>query len=215
MKNLKSKYEQFSIEPSEKSWERLEQKLDKKPIAIFPILWKSVAVILLVLGLSVLWKQEEKEQGQVLAQQSYPKTETQKETPSLLNKGEEIVSQQQIIEKQNPILEKKPLILAERKERNGANHQEKIGTETNEKEPEPIEKLNIVQIEKMAELPQIPHNEKYITAEELLFGVEVQRIKSEQEKSKKRLGKINLPEVDVEPSRMEVLGIKIYEKSEE
>lgn len=197
MKNLKSKYEQFSMTPSENSWEKLEQKLDKKPTAIFPILWKSVAVVLLVLGVSILWNQEEKEKKEILAEQVFPKIENEPQVKK---------------ESHLPMVESLQL---ERKEHIAVKKQEKTSEKLTEKTAEKIENANVIKVEKNIETPQIAQNEKYTTAEELLFGVEVQRISNEQGKTTKKIGKINLPEIDVEPNRVEVLGIRIYEKSAE
>lgn len=212
MKNLKSKYEQFSMTPSENSWEKLEQKLDKKPTAIFPILWKSVAVVLLVLGLSILWNQEEKYTKEILAEQVFPKIEN--EARVLAKVKEEKIENEPQVKKEShlPIVESLQL---ERKEHIAVKKQEKTSEKLTEKTAEKIENANVIKVEKNIETPQIAQNEKYTTAEELLFGVEVQRISNEQGKTTKKIGKINLPEIDVEPNRVEVLGIKIYEKSAE
>lgn len=203
MKKLKNKYEEWSIKPNERAWEQIEQKLDKKRKTFFPMLWRcAAAVVLFVIGLSVFWFNDDRREEVV----GHPmiKTEQKVEKPTsevvLMNPNISKAKQKEIIiapaEHKAMNIEKKtlsPVI--------------KQGETLINPVPEPIGKVK--------DSPKIARKVEYTTADDLLFGAEAQRLHNEQGKSKSRMGKITLPQSNIKPQSIEILGIKIYESKTE
>lgn len=203
MKKLKNKYEEWSIKPNERAWEQIEQKLDKKRKTFFPVFWKSAAaVVLFVIGLSVFWFNDDRREE--VAGHPMIKTEQKVEKPTsevvLMNPNISKAKQKEIIiapaEHKAMNIEKKtlsPVI--------------KQGETLINPVPEPIGKVK--------DSPKIARKVEYTTADDLLFGAEAQRLHNEQGKSKSRMGKITLPQSNIKPQSIEILGIKIYESKTE
>lgn len=189
MKKLKNKYEELSIKPNERAWEKIEQKLDKKPM---PVLWKGVAAVLLIMmSLSIFLMKDNERQKWV-----------QKSPPKLIEKkklAEQKVAEKYKIEEEH--LEEDPV----KKEYEIISYR---GPASYSVPPPHCEFRMNVERDTAEMVPKT----QYTTAEDLLFGVEAQRLHTEP-KSKTKMGSIDLPTIsEIEPHKVEILGVKIYEK---
>lgn len=203
MKKLKNKYEELSIKPDERAWEQIEKKLDKKRKIFFPMLWRcAAAVVLFVVGLSVFWFNDDKKEK--VEEHLVIKSEQKVEKPS---------SEADLIAPNINKIKEKAIIMSPT-EHKAINVEKKIlppviqqGETMINPIPEPIGKVK--------DSPKIAKKVEYTTADDLLFGAEAQRLHNEQGKSKSRMGKITLPQSNIKPQSIEILGIKIYESKTE
>ncbi len=223
MQNLKSKYEQQEMKVSDGLWDRLEAKLDqvpvkeKKPKVMW---WRFVAVIILIVsfnGVSWMTDIENKVKNyQVLKFPSRVENQilTAKEQAFYDQQFKTPTPKKNNIDK-NPNLKIENLKIAENLRTE--NHKNNIQTSEKElsikKEEPPIvtkpeEQLAQFGIQKPKE------KVKYVSSSDLLFGVEIDKAKSETPKS--AMG-INTPKIKSEsdfpnPKRIKLFGITLYDK---
>lgn len=229
MQNLKSKYDQKKMRVSDGLWDRLEDKLDQagkeeKPKIIW---WKYAAVILLMIGLSgSFWminhKSDMKENQEFVNQtesenQNFDSKIIERslnndvEKLSTLKNNSEAGNQKLAVEdlKNSPT----PLrIVEEIKRENQTTNQVTDKQISIKKEqisiPQPEEKLAQNEIQKPKE------RTKYITSSDLLFGVEMDRAKTETPKSAMGIN-ISKSRNDSDfpnPKRIKIFGITLYDK---
>ena len=222
MQNLKSKYEQKEMRVSNDLWDRLEEKLDQGPAKEQKpkIVWiRYAAVILLVIGLGgsflmINYKSDINE-NQDLANQAgnqnlnpIEQSENNKvEKVNPINNNSETDNKKLAVENVNPSTPES--INRENQITNNVSEKEII----NKKEelisiPQPEEKLAQNEIQKPKERP------KYITSSDLLFGVEIDKAKSETPKSAMGINTLK-PKNDSDfpnPKRIKLFGITLYDK---
>lgn len=218
MQNLKSKYEQQEMKISDGLWDRLEEKLDQAPAKtnkpkIF--WWRFVAVIILIVsfnGLSWMMDIEDKvknspefefrtDQISSVRQESENTEEIQSSIPIENSKIEnqklvvekvKVISNSELIKKENQVSEKELSI---------KNEEPKVIPQTEEKFAQ-------------NELPKIKERPKYITSSDLLFGVEIDKAKTETPKSAMGIN-ISKSKNDSDfpnPKRIKLFGITLYDK---
>lgn len=222
MQNLKSKYEQKEMRVSDGLWDRLEEKLDQVPAKEEKpkIVWlRYAAVVLLMIGLGgsflMINNKSDINENQEFANQNRNKN------PNLIEQSEN-----NEVEKLNPInnnSDNQKLAVENVKDfSTPLRMAEKVGKDDKilisnkqiliKKEDisiiKPEEKLAQNEIQKPKERP------KYITSSDLLFGVEIDKAKSETPKS--AMG-INTPKVKNDsdfpnPKRIKLFGITLYDK---
>ena len=229
MQNLKSKYEQQEMHVSDDLWDRLEGKLDQagkeeKPKILW---WKYAAIILLMIGLSgSFWminhKSDMKENQEFVNQtESGDQNFDSKIIESLLNND---------VEKLNPLknnseagnqklavedLKNSPIPLRMTEE---IKRENQITSQVTDKEISiKKEEISISKSEeKLAqnEIQKPKERTKYITSSDLLFGVEMDRAKTETPKSAMGIN-ISKSRNDSDfpnPKRIKIFGITLYEK---
>ena len=223
MQNLKSKYEQKEMRVSDGLWDRLDEKLDQVPAKEQKpkIFWlRYAAVILLMIGLGgSFWMINDKSiinENREFANQN----ENQNTVPTVIEKSES-----HEIEKLNPF-KNNPETDNQRRATEVLNpsnsepiKENQIANKVSEKEiinkkeelisiPQPEEKLAQNEIQKPKERP------KYITSSDLLFGVEIDKAKSETPKSAMGINTLK-PKNDSDfpnPKRIKLFGITLYDK---
>jgi len=226
MQNLKSKYEQKEMKVSDSLWDRLEEKLDQVPAKKKKpkILWlRYAAVILLMIGLGgSFWMINNKSninENQEFANQ----TENQNSNSNIIEPSEN-----NEVEKVNPINNNSendnqrlavenvkdsstPLRMTEgiKKENRNQVPEKEVSIKKEEISiPQPEEKLAQNEIQKTKERP------KYITSSDLLFGVEIDKAKTETPKSAMGIN-VSKPKIDSDfpnPKRIKLFGITLYDK---
>jgi len=222
MQNLKSKYEQQEMHVSDDLWDRLEEKLDqipakkKKPKVIW---WRFVAVIILILNFGgISWMTDIKnkvkespefefrtDQISSVSQQSDNSDEIQK--PIIIRNSETDNSRLAIENKDSST----PLRMTEKvgKDDKSPISDKEIFIKKEEISiPQPEEKLAQNEIQKPRERP------KYITSSDLLFGVEMDKAKTETPKSAMGIN-ISKSRNDSDfpnPKRIKLFGITLYDK---
>ena len=199
MQNLKSKYEQKEMEVSDGLWDRLEEKLDqvpakdKKPKIFW---WRVVAVIILIVNFGAIsWMTDIKNK--------------MKENPEFEFRTDQISSVRQHSENTDGIQKSIPINNSE------TNHQKltitNINSSTSEltkKENQITEKVSEKELIIKKEEPQtisqleekLAQNEiqkprekvKYVSSSDLLFGVEIDKAKTETPKSAMGINTIKL-----------------------
>lgn len=221
MQNLKSKYEQKEMRVSDGLWDRLEEKLDQVPAKEQKpkIVWlRYAAVVLLMIGLGgsflminhksdINKNREFANQGE--SQNSTPieptkNNEVEKLIP--VNNDSETDNQKLAVENVNPSTSE------------SINKENQITNQVSEKEisirkeeitiPQPEIKLAQNEIQKPKERP------KYITSSDLLFGVEIDKAKTETPKSAMGIN-VSKPKIDSDfpnPKRIKLFGITLYDK---
>lgn len=219
MQNLKSKYEQKEMKVSDGLWDRVEEKLDQVPAKEQKpkIFWlRYAAVILLMIGLGgsflMINHKSDINENQEFANQTensnqiVPSENNEVETLNPINNNSENDNQKLAVENVNPSTSK------------SINKENQNRTQVPEKEvsikkeeisiPQPEEKLAQNEIQKPKERP------KYITSSDLLFGVEIDKAKSETPKSAMGIN-ISKPKNDSDfpnPKRIKLFGITLYDK---
>ena len=223
MQNLKSKYEQKEMKVSESLWERLEEKLDQVPAKEekSKIVWlRYVAVVLLMIGLGgsflMINHKSDIKDNQEFANQ----TENSNPIKTIENNEVETLNPIKVnSEKDNQKLavedkgSSTPLRMTEeiRKESQIINQvSEKEIIKNNEPNiiPQPEVKLAQNEIQKPKE------RTKYISSSDLLFGVEIDKAKSETPKSAMGIN-VSKPKNDSDfpnPKRIKLFGITLYDK---
>ncbi|WP_379969898.1 hypothetical protein [Epilithonimonas sp. UC225_85] len=226
MQNLKSKYEQKEMKVSDSLWDRLEEKLDQVPAKEEKpkIVWlRYAAVILLMIGLGgsflMINNKSDINENMELANQS------ENSNPNLIEKSEN-----NEVEKLNPVKNNSDTDnqkLAVENEKDSSTplrmtERIKVDNQTvdkvSEKEilikkeeisiPQPEGKLVQNEIQKPKERP------KYITSSDLLFGVEIDKAKSEIPKSAMGIN-TSKPKNDSDfpnPKRIKLFGITLYDQ---
>lgn len=199
-------------------WDRLEEKLDqvpaekKKPKIFW---WRFVAVIILIVsfnGLSWMMDIEDKvknspefefrtDQISSVRQESENTEEIQSSIPIENSKIENqklvvekvtVISNSELIKKENQVSEKELSI---------KNEEPKVIPQSEEKLAQ-------------NELPKIKERPKYITSSDLLFGVEIDKAKTETPKSAMGIN-VSKSKNDSDfpnPKRIKLFGITLYDK---
>jgi len=223
MQNLKSKYEQQEMKVSDGLWDRLEEKLDqvpakeKKPKVMW---WRFVAVIILIVSFNgISWMTDIENKVKEYPILKFPsRVENQ-----ILTAKEQAVYDQQF---KTPVplknnIDKKPNLKIENLEiaENQRNESHKNIIQIPEKEiiikkeePQIVSKT----VEQMAQNDiQRPREKvKYVSSSDLLFGVEIDKAKTETSKSAMGINTLK-PKNDSDfpnPKRIKLFGITLYDK---
>ncbi|MBP7500236.1 MAG: hypothetical protein KA796_10295 [Chryseobacterium sp.] len=221
MQNLKSKYEQKEMKVSDGLWDRLEEKLDQvstkeeKPKIVW---WRYVAVVLLMIGLGgsflMINHKFDINKNREFANQG----ESQNSTPIEPTKNSEVeklipVNNDSETDNQKLAVENKdsstPLRMTEGiKKESQVSEKEIIKNNEQQILPQSEEKLAQNEIQKPKERP------KYISSSDLLFGVEIDKAKTETPKSAMGIN-VSKPKIDSDfpnPKRIKLFGITLYDK---
>ena len=221
MQNLKSKYEQKEMKASDGLWDRLEEKLDqvpakeKKPKVIW---WRFVAVIILIVNFGAIsWMTEIENKVKESSEFKFPQIENQ--ISSVRQHSENTEGIQKSIPIKNSETEDQKLAFENISENQSVNKEQSISNQIPQKEniikkeepqivSKPEEKLAQTDIQKPRE------KVKYVSSSDLLFGVEIDKAKTETPKS--AMG-INTPKIKSEPDfpnpkRIKLFGITLYDK---
>ena len=219
MQNLKSKYEQKEMKASDSLWDRLEEKLDqvpakeKKPKMVW---WRFVAVIILIVNFGAIsWMTDIKNKVK-----ENPEFEFRTDQISSVRQHSENTGEiQKSIPIKNSETEDQKLAFENINENQSVNKEPSISNQIPQKEniikkeepqivSKPEEKLAQTDIQKPRE------KVKYVSSSDLLFGVEIDKAKTETPKS--AMG-INTPKIKSEPDfpnpkRIKLFGITLYDK---
>lgn len=205
-------------------WDRLEEKLDqvpaekKKPKVFW---WRFVAVILLMIGLGgSFWMINSKsdiKDNQEFANQT--ESENQNSNSNIIKPSErnevgkknpinnfEADNQRLAVENVNPSTSES--INKENQNKNMVSEKEILIKKEEISIPQPEEKLAQNEIQKPKERP------KYVSSSDLLFGVEIDKAKTETPKSAMGIN-ISKPKIDSDfpnPKRIKLFGITLYDK---
>ncbi|TDX86696.1 hypothetical protein [Epilithonimonas xixisoli] len=223
MQNLKSKYEQKEMKVSEGLWDRLEEKLDQVPAKEDKpkMVWlRYVAVVLLMIGLGGSFLMINHKSDINENQEFANRTENSNPTETIENDEVDTLSPIKI----NSEKDNQKLAVEDKGSSTPLRMTEEIKKEiqntsvVSEKEilikkeeisiPKPEEKLAQNEIQKPKERP------KYITSSDLLFGVEIDKAKSETPKSAMGIN-VSKPKIDSDfpnPKRIKFFGITLYDK---
>lgn len=208
-------------------WDRLEKKLDQVPAKEEKpkMVWlRYVAVILLMIGLGgSFWMINNKSninENQEFANQTEnqnsnsniiePSENNEVERVNPINNNSETDNQRLAVENVEPST---PLRITEEIKKKNQNVNQVSEKEVILKKeelsiPQPEEKLAQNEIQKPKERP------KYITSSDLLFGVEIDKAKSETPKSAMGIN-VSKPKIDSDfpnPKRIKLFGITLYDK---
>lgn len=221
MQNLKSKYEQKEMKVSDSLWDRLEEKLDqapakeKKPKMVW---WRFVAVIILIVNFGAIsWMTEIENKVKESSEFKFPQVENQ--ISSVRQHSENTDEIQKSIPIKNSETEDEKLAFENISESQSVNKEQSISNQIPQKEN--IIKKEEPQIVSKPE-EQLAQNDvqkpkekvKYVSSSDLLFGVEIDKAKTETPKS--AMG-INTPKIKSEPDfpnpkRIKLFGITLYDK---
>lgn len=222
LKNLKSQYHQEERFVSPNLWDRLEQKLDDEKVEApnktklnFRLLWWSVAaVIILVLSIFIVDSNNDFENiSPKIVNQNKVETQ-QKEKDSRLKNPEKVenklVEDQLNIQVENLVqIQNKPI-----------KSEEKPIVSYDDNSIKPI----VIPEEKVlaeAAKTQPTKPEKYVTSKDLLFGVELEKTRSDQQNNQKsKMGMNNLKHKKsnedfdnrLSPKSIKILGFTIFDK---
>lgn len=208
--NLKNRYEERSLKPSENLWEELEQKLEtslEKPKQSKKYYWFAAASLVLLLGIYSVFKMESPE---VVEHSTMVKNK--QETSEIIK----TIENKDIIEEIIPKNITKTISENEEEKKLVAKKQEvepKIIVEKIEEKPIiPVEKLPIDTkiVKELYVDNKLPNKEKetFVTTEDLLFYIEAEKLKGKKSPQKQGFA-IDLKKY--EPQSIEILGISIYE----
>ena len=229
MQNLKSKYEQKEMKASDGLWDRLEEKLDqvpakeKKPKVIW---WRFVAVILLMIGLGGSFLMINNKSNISENQEFASQTNNQNIALTTIEQSENDDVEKLIPTKNSSKTNYQKLAVENLKDSstpfritNSIKKENQITNSIPQKEniikkeepqivSKPEEKLAQTDIQKPRE------KVKYVSSSDLLFGVEIDKAKTETPKS--AMG-INTPKIKSEPDfpnpkRIKLFGITLYDK---
>ena len=225
MQNLKSKYEQKEMRVSEGLWDRLEKKLDQVPAKEekSKIVWlRYAAVVLLMIGLGgsflMINNKSNINENQEFANQTGSENqnynsnvietsennEVRKVNP--INNNSEADNQRLAVENVNPSTSES--INKENQTTNQVFEKEITIKKDEISILQPEEKLSQNDIQKPKE------RTKYITSSDLLFGVEMDKAKTETPKSAMGIN-ISKSRNDSDfpnPKRIKLFGITLYDK---
>jgi len=219
MQNLKSKYEQKEMSVSDGLWDRLEEKLDQVPAKKKQskmIWWRLVAVIILILNFGTIsWMTDLKnkvkespefefrtDQISSVRQQSENTNEIQKSV-SITNSE---VDNQRLTAKNVKVLANSESDKNENQNTDAVSQKENLIKKEEIPIPKPEEKLAQNETPK----PKV----KYVSSSDLLFGVEIDKAKSETPKSAMGIN-VSKPKIDSDfpnPKRIKLFGITLYDK---
>lgn len=210
MQNLKSKYEHQEMNVSEGLWDRLEAQLDQLPAKERKpkMVWlRYAAIIVLMIGLEATFlmfnDKSETNKNRELANQTNLIEPSEQKVP--VKKNSEDGEQTFAVENVNP----------------SAPVRDEIPTQSLIPEKELIIKKEVPHMipesgEELAQTDiQKPREKiKYVSSSDLLFGVEIDKAKTETPKS--AMG-INTPKIKNEsdfpnPKRIKLFGITLYDK---
>lgn len=232
MQNLKSKYEQKEMRVSDSLWDRLEEKLDQVPAKEEKpkIFWLRYAVvILLMIGLGgSFWminnKSNINENQEFANHLNKEKTETSQtnqnsQIEKLIPETESSGSNKEeklVVENMTPStsLITRELIKKENQTSNQTSEKESLIKKEEISIPKPEEKLAQNDASTSLNTQKPKERPKYITSSDLLFGVEIDKAKSERPKSAMGIN-ISKPKNDSDfpnPKRIKLFGITLYNK---
>lgn len=235
MQSLKSKYEQQEMKVSEGFWDRLEEKLDQSPAKKEKpkMIWlRYAAAVIFLCGLGgILWMTNNK--AEVNGDQQFAsQSENEKSIPASVKKSENAEAV-----KSNPI---NPILDSDNQKFAVKNEDSSTRFTLNEVETPRMK--NSIRNEKLAS-NQIPEKEliikkeepqivskpeeqsahtdiqkprekvKYVSSSDLLFGVEIDKAKTETPKSAIGINTLKKNDSDFpNPKRIKLFGITLYEK---
>jgi len=224
MQNLKSKYEQQEMKVSDGLWDRLEKKLDQVPAKekkskVF--WWRFVAVIILIVSFSgVSWMTDIKNKVKETPEFIFPRIENQ--ISSVRQQSGNTNEIRKSVSTDNSEIDNQRLALENKDSSTPLRMTEKVGNDDkspiSNKEilikkdeisiPQPEEKLAQNEIQKPKE------RTKYITSSDLLFGVEIDKAKTETPKSAMGINTIKSKNDSdfPNPKRIKIFGITLYDK---
>lgn len=207
--NLKNRYEERSLKPSENLWEELEQKLETslgKPKQSKKYYWFAAASLVFLLGIYSVFKMESPQVEHSIM------VKNKKETLEIIK----VIENKYVIEEAIPKNITKTISENEEKKKLVAKKQEvepKMIVEKIEEKPIiPSEKLPIDTkiVKELYVDNKLPNKEieTFITTEDLLFYIEAEKLKGKKSPQKQGFA-IDLKKY--EPQSIEMLGISIYE----
>lgn len=207
--NLKNRYEERSLKPSENLWEELEQKLETslgKPKQSKKYYWFAAASLVFLLGIYSVFKMESPQVEHSIM------VKNKKETSEIIK----VIENKYVIEEAIPKNITKTISENEEKKKLVAKKQEvepKMIVEKIEEKPIiPSEKLPIDTkiVKELYVDNKLPNKEieTFITTEDLLFYIEAEKLKGKKSPQKQGFA-IDLKKY--EPQSIEMLGISIYE----
>lgn len=229
MQNLKSKYEQKEMKASDGLWDRLEEKLDqvpakeKKPKVIW---WRFVAVILLMIGLGGSFLMINNKSNISENQEFASQTNNQNIALTTIEQSENDDVEKLIPTKNSSKTNYQKLAVENLKDSstpfritNSIKKENQITNSIPQKEniikkeepqivSKPEEKLAQTDIQKPRE------KVKYVSSSDLLFGVEIDKAKTETPKSAMGINTIKLKNDSdfPNPKRIKLFGITLYDK---
>lgn len=229
MQNLKSKYEQQEMKASDSLWDRLEEKLDqvpakeKKPKVIW---WRFVAVILLMIGLGGSFLMINNKSNISENQEFASQTNNQNIALTTIEQSENDDVEKLIPTKNSSKTNYQKLAVENLKDSstpfritNSIKKENQITNSIPQKEniikkeepqivSKPEEKLAQTDIQKPRE------KVKYVSSSDLLFGVEIDKAKTETPKSAMGINTIKLKNDSdfPNPKRIKLFGITLYDK---
>jgi hypothetical protein len=218
MQNLKSKYEQQEMKVSDSLWDRLEEKLDQVPAKEEKpkmIWWRYAAAVILIFGLGgIFWITNNKievDNNQQFANQNSKSAPVEhsenNQVEELINtkNNSQIDNQKFAVEnvKDNPSVKKEKPALAQISEKELT-----IKKEEPQIVSKPEEQLAQTDIQKPRE------KIKYVSSSDLLFGVEIDKAKTETPKSAMGINTIKSKNDSdfPNPKRIKLFGITLYDK---
>ena len=229
MQNLKSKYEQKEMKASDSLWDRLEEKLDqvpakeKKPKVIW---WRFVAVILLMIGLGGSFLMINNKSNISENQEFASQTNNQNIALTTIEQSENDDVEKLIPTKNSSKTNYQKLAVENLKDSstpfritNSIKKENQITNSIPQKEniikkeepqivSKPEEQLAQTDIQKPRE------KVKYVSSSDLLFGVEIDKAKTETPKSAMGINTIKLKNDSdfPNPKRIKLFGITLYDK---
>ena len=227
MQNLKSKYEQKEMRVSDGLWDRLEEKLDQVPAKENKpkIVWlRYVAVVLLMIGLGgsflMINHKSDINENQEFVNRTGNSNPTERsennevDTLSPIKINSENDNEKLVVENKDSST---PLrMTAEiRKENQTVNQvSEKEIVKNNEPQIIAQSEIKLAQNDASTPLSTEKPKVKYVSSSDLLFGVEIDKAKSETPKSAMGIN-ISKPRNDSDfpnPKRIKLFGITLYDK---
>ena len=237
MQNLKSKYEQKEMKASDGLWDRLEEKLDQVPAKEKKpkMVWlRYAAVILLMIGLGGSFLMINNKSNINENQEFANQTNSQNIVPTTVKQSENNDVEKLIPTKNNSETDHQKLAIENSKDSltplrnlkdsaepmtNSIKKEKSVSSQIPEKEliikkeeplivSKPEEQLAQTDIQKPRE------KVKYVSSSDLLFGVEIDKAKTETPKSAMGINTIKSKNDSdfPNPKRIKLFGITLYEK---
>ena len=229
MQNLKSKYEQQEMKASDSLWDRLEEKLDQVPAKEKKpkMVWlRYVAVILLMIGLGGSFLMINNKSNISENQEFASQTNNQNIALTTIEQSENDDVEKLIPTKNSSKTNYQKLAVENLKDSstpfritNSIKKENQITNSIPQKEniikkeepqivSKPEEKLAQTDIQKPRE------KVKYVSSSDLLFGVEIDKAKTETPKSAMGINTIKLKNDSdfPNPKRIKLFGITLYDK---
>ncbi|WP_374445956.1 hypothetical protein [Epilithonimonas sp.] len=227
MQNLKSKYEQKEMRVSGSLWDRLEEKLDQAPAKEQKpkMIWlRYAAVILLMIGLGgsflMINNKSDINENREFANQ----TNNQTITPTTVEQSENREAEKLIPIKNNSETDNQKLGVENVKDSSSPLRMTNSIKKENQTNNLILEKENIIKKEepqtisqseeKMAQNQTAKPRVKYVSSSDLLFGVEIDKAKTETPKSAMGINTIKSKNDSdfPNPKRIKLFGITLYDK---